>query len=113
MATPRIPWRPGGQVLLAGYARVEHVDKDGVVTHVDDPDELEGVDIPEGGSATLHDDGTVELHDEPVSFEGPLDQPEPTNAEVRAWAAQNDIDVAPTGRIARSVIERYKAAQRS
>ncbi|TDD77715.1 Lsr2 family DNA-binding protein [Actinomadura rubrisoli] len=33
-----------------------------------------------------------------------------SNAEIRAWAAENGIEVASTGKIARSVIEQYDAA---
>lgn len=34
----------------------------------------------------------------------------PRPAAVRAWAAENGIEVAPTGRVPRDVVEKYQSA---
>jgi hypothetical protein len=67
-----------------------------------DVDDQEGADLCAGGLAT-----PVAVDEEPpVETRG-----EPTAAEVRAWAAENGVDVAAKGTVPADVVEQYKAAQ--
>lgn len=45
------------------------------------------------------------------SLESERGDDEPTPAEVRAWARENDLDVPSRGRLSPEVVEQYKAAR--
>jgi hypothetical protein len=65
-----------------------------------------------GRAAVFHERehrGALDLEQQ-MTPAGPLAAAEPTIAEIRAWAEEAGLDVAPKGRLRPDVVEAYRAA---
>ncbi len=75
-------------------------------------EELErpGIEVDAEGRVYLKDPAAHGL--DPKDFQPEVEaRLAPTQAEVRSWAEENGIQVAPKGRIAQSVIDAYQATR--